>query len=62
MLPSDIVGFSMYDRQAERLRYVPGVVSDANLLLGDEINRTSSKTQSALLEACLLYTSIRYLM
>ena len=29
----------------------PGVVSDANLLLGDEINRTSSKTQSALLEA-----------
>ncbi len=51
VLPSDIVGFSMYDRQAERLRYVPGVVSDANLLLGDEINRTSSKTQSALLEA-----------
>ena len=30
---------------------VPGVVNDANLLLGDEINRTSSKTQSALLEA-----------
>ena len=51
VLPSDIVGFSMYDRENERLRYVPGVVSEANLLLGDEINRTSSKTQSALLEA-----------
>ena len=51
VLPSDIVGFSMYDRRTEGFRYVPGVVSDANLLLGDEINRTSSKTQSALLEA-----------
>ena len=51
VLPSDIVGFSMYDRHTEQFRYVPGVVSDANLLLGDEINRTSSKTQSALLEA-----------
>lgn len=51
VLPSDIVGFSMLDKGAESLRYVPGVVSDANLLLGDEINRTSSKTQSALLEA-----------
>jgi MoxR-like ATPase len=51
VLPSDIVGFSMYDRQTGAFRYVPGVVSDANLLLGDEINRTSSKTQSALLEA-----------
>lgn len=51
VLPSDIVGFSMLDKGAENLRYVPGVVSDANLLLGDEINRTSSKTQSALLEA-----------
>jgi MoxR-like ATPase len=51
VLPSDIVGFSMYDRQSGAFRYVPGVVNDANLLLGDEINRTSSKTQSALLEA-----------
>lgn len=51
VLPSDIVGFSMFDKGTENLRYVPGVVSDANLLLGDEINRTSSKTQSALLEA-----------
>lgn len=51
VLPSDIVGFSMYDRASGQFRYVPGVVTEANLLLGDEINRTSSKTQSALLEA-----------
>ena len=51
VLPSDIVGFSMYDKQQNAFRYVPGIVSDTNLLLGDEINRTSSKTQSALLEA-----------
>lgn len=51
VLPSDIVGFSMYDRQTGSFRYVPGVLSDCCLLLGDEINRTSSKTQSALLEA-----------
>lgn len=51
VLPSDIVGFSMVEKETGRLRYVPGVVSEANLLLGDEINRTSSKTQSALLEA-----------
>lgn len=51
VLPSDIVGFSMYDKGREGFRYVPGIVTDANLLLADEINRTSSKTQSALLEA-----------
>lgn len=51
VLPSDIVGFSMYDKGQEELRYVPGVVTQAGLLLADEINRTSSKTQSALLEA-----------
>ncbi len=51
VLPSDIVGFSVYDRETGSLRYVPGAVKDANILLGDEINRTSSKTQSALLEA-----------
>ena len=51
VLPSDIVGFSMVDRESGTLRYVPGAVNGANLLLGDEINRTSSKTQSALLEA-----------
>ena len=51
VLPSDIVGFSMYDKQQNAFRYVPGIVTGTNLLLGDEINRTSSKTQSALLEA-----------
>lgn len=51
VLPSDIVGFSVYDRQSGEFVYRPGAVTNANLLLGDEINRTSSKTQSALLEA-----------
>ena len=51
VLPSDLVGFSTVDRETGALRYRPGVLNDANLLLGDEINRTSSKTQSALLEA-----------
>ena len=51
VLPSDIVGFSLYDKDSGTFLYRPGVVSGANLLLGDEINRTSSKTQSALLEA-----------
>lgn len=51
VLPSDITGFSVFDRESGGLVYKKGVISDANLLLGDEINRTSSKTQSALLEA-----------
>ncbi len=51
VLPSDIVGFSMYDRDSGSFRYVPGAAIGCNLLLGDEINRTSAKTQSALLEA-----------
>lgn len=51
VLPSDITGFSIYNKETGSLKYMPGVVSSANILLGDEINRTSSKTQSALLEA-----------
>ena len=51
VLPSDIIGFSVYDKSTGSFTYKPGVVNDTNLLLGDEINRTSSKTQSALLEA-----------
>ena len=51
VLPSDIVGFSIYDKESGSLTYMPGIINSANLLLGDEINRTSSKTQSALLEA-----------
>lgn len=49
-LPSDITGFTMYNRQTNELEYHPGA-ADCNLLLADEINRTSPKTQSALLEA-----------
>ena len=49
VLPSDIVGLSVYDKSAGRFVYHPGAVM-RNLLLADEINRTSSKTQSALLE------------
>ena len=51
VLPSDIVGFSIYNKNSGCFEYKSGVVSNTNLLLGDEINRTSSKTQSALLEA-----------
>lgn len=51
VLPSDLTGFSMYDKAAGGFVYRPGALSHANLVLGDEINRASSKTQSALLEA-----------
>lgn len=51
VMPADIVGFSVYDRGSGSFVYKPGVVTHTHLLLGDEINRTSSKTQSALLEA-----------
>ena len=51
VLPSDIVGFSIYNKDSGCFEYKSGVVTTTNLLLGDEINRTSSKTQSALLEA-----------
>lgn len=49
-MPSDILGFSVYDKNTGKLTYKYGAVI-TNLLLADEINRTSSKTQSALLEA-----------
>ncbi|MCL2190290.1 MAG: MoxR family ATPase [Defluviitaleaceae bacterium] len=51
VLPSDIVGFSMYNKAADSFTYKAGIVTGVHLLLADEINRTSSKTQSALLEA-----------
>lgn len=50
-MPSDIVGMSIYNEQTNTFEYVEGAAVNCNLLLGDEINRTSSKTQSALLEA-----------
>ena len=49
-MTSDILGFSVYDKQAGAFSYQPGAVM-TNLLLADEINRTSTKTQAALLEA-----------
>ncbi len=51
VLPSDIVGFSIYNKEKASFVYMPGTVNDTNLLLADEINRTSSRTQAALLEA-----------
>lgn len=49
VMPSDITGFSMYQKETGSFVYHEGVVM-CNLLLADEINRTSPKTQSALLE------------
>ena len=48
-LPSDIIGFSVYEKESGKLQYKSGAIM-TNLLLADEINRTSPKTQSALLE------------
>lgn len=49
VLPTDITGFSTYNKRTESFVYQPGAAM-CNLLLADEINRTSPKTQSALLE------------
>ncbi|CDE53756.1 aTPase [Roseburia sp. CAG:303] len=49
VLPADITGFSMYNAKTDSFEYRPGAAM-TNLLLADEINRTSPKTQSALLE------------
>ena len=51
VLPSDIVGFSVFNKEKDSFTYMPGVINSTNLLLADEINRTSSRTQAALLEA-----------
>src|SRR3954471_1237684 len=50
LLPSDVVGVTVWNRGTDEFEFRPGVVF-ANLVLGDEINRASPKTQSALLEA-----------
>jgi len=50
ILPSDITGFSMYNQKTGEFEYRPGAIM-AQLILADEINRTSPKTQSSLLEA-----------
>ncbi len=50
LLPSDIIGVSVYERETAQFRVHPGPIF-AGLLLADEINRATPKTQSALLEA-----------
>jgi len=50
LLPSDVTGVSVYDRNASVFEFRPGPIF-ANIVLADEINRTPPKTQSALLEA-----------
>ncbi len=49
VMPTDVTGFSIYNKETGLLEYKPGAAL-CNLFLADEINRTSSKTQSALLE------------
>jgi len=50
LLPADITGVSIYDQQARRFEFRPGPIF-ANLVLADEINRATPKSQAALLEA-----------
>ena len=50
MLPADVIGVSIYDRERNAFRFLPGAVF-SQVLLADEINRATPKTQSALLEA-----------
>lgn len=50
LLPADITGVSIYDREHNNFRFLPGPIF-AQLVLADEINRATPKTQSALLEA-----------
>lgn len=50
LLPSDLIGISVYNQHRESFEFKPGPVF-ANVVLADEINRTTPKTQSALLEA-----------
>ncbi|MFD2757956.1 AAA family ATPase [Gulosibacter faecalis] len=49
MLPSDVTGVAVYDQRTSKFEFQPGPVF-ANIVIGDEINRASPKTQSALLE------------
>src|SRR5678809_1555500 len=53
LLPSDVLGLSVYNQHSGQFEWKPGPVF-ANIVLADEINRTTPKTQSALLEALSL--------
>ncbi len=65
VMPSDVTGYSMYNRKTNDFEYKQGAVV-CNLLLADEINRTSPKTQSALLEVmeeqAVTVDSVRYMI
>ncbi len=50
VMPSDVVGYSLYNKATGQMEYQPGTVL-CNLFLADELNRATSRTQSALLEA-----------
>src|SRR5580700_3087652 len=50
MLPSDVIGISVFNQIEQKFEFKPGPIF-ANIVLADEINRTTPKTQSALLEA-----------
>lgn len=50
IMPSDVTGFSIYHKETGKMEYQPGAVM-CNLFLADELNRATSRTQSALLEA-----------
>ncbi len=50
LLPSDVVGISIYNPKTMEFEFRPGPIMGGDVVLADEINRTSPKTQSALLE------------
>ncbi|MCR5664619.1 MAG: MoxR family ATPase [Oscillospiraceae bacterium] len=50
VLPSDVTGYSVYDKESGQMRYQKGAIL-CNLFLADELNRATSRTQSALLQA-----------
>src|SRR2546425_9332821 len=50
LLPSDVLGVGVYNPQSQAFDFKPGPIF-ANIILADEINRTTPRTQSALLEA-----------
>ena len=56
LMPGDLLGTNLFSFQTNKFNLVKGPIF-CDLLLADEINRTPPKTQAALLEACLLYTS-----
>ena len=56
LLPADIIGTHIFNTKTQAFEFHQGPIF-SNCVIGDEINRASPKTQSACLQACLLYTS-----